>query len=123
MARYMRNLLRPTFLLLLMGLLGSASAQKFYQCESNETPQIKVWAAESKGEADFWAFFVYDASELGPAGVVLQVPTKEEAQFTLSFVDDKKEADFSLWLVEDKSEAGWHHKDKAHILDKYIKKK
>lgn len=98
-------------------------AQKFYQCEENEKPQIKVWAAESEREADFLVFFVYEASELSKVGVIMQVPTPEEADFTLSFVDDKKEADFSLWIVESANEAGWRNKNKAAILEEAINKK
>lgn len=123
MVKHARGALRCAVLLGLLLAAKICCGQKFYQCEPNEKPEVKVWAAESKEEADFWAFFVYDASELGAEGVVLQVPTKEEAQFTLSFVDNKEEADFSLWLVEDKSMAGWNHKEKAQILEKYVNKK
>ncbi len=108
-------------LLLLMGA-GGVRAQKFYQCEVGEAADIKVWASETPEEADFWAFFVYDASELGAPGVVMQVPTAGEAAFKLTFVDKQEEADFSLWLIEDKAKAGWNKKEKSHMLDKYIKK-
>lgn len=96
--------------------------QKFYQCEEGETPQVTVWAAESAEEADFWAFFVYDAGELGKPGIVMQVPTIQEADFSLSFVDDPSQAMFSLWLVDTPEEAGWHHPDKAKVLEPYLKK-
>lgn len=102
---------------------GVVRAQKFYQCEENETPQIKVWAAESAREGDFHVFFVYDAAELSKVGVVMQVPTPEEADFTLSFVDDKSEADFSLWIVESPDKAGWKNAKKAAILEEILKKK
>ncbi len=108
--------------ILLAMLASGASAQKFYQCEIGEPADIKVWASETPEEADFWAFFVYDASELGAPGVVMQVPTAEEAAFKLTFVDKKEEADFSLWLIEDKAKAGWNRKEKSHMLDKYINK-
>lgn len=100
----------------------SAVAQRFYQCEENETPDLKVWAAESPKQADFNAYFVYDSKDLEGIGVVLQVPTREEAQFTLLFVDEKKDADFTLWIVETKKEAGWQNKEKEHLFDKYLSK-
>ncbi|PIE84604.1 MAG: hypothetical protein CSA07_00650 [Bacteroidia bacterium] len=102
---------------------GPASAQKFYQCQVGEVADVKVWAAETPEEADFWAYFVYDASELGGPGVVMQVPTAAEAAFKLTFVDKQEEADFSLWLIEDKAKAGWHRPERSRVLDKYIKKK
>lgn len=108
---------------MLVWSVGSVSAQKFYQCEEGETPQVKVWAAETQEEADFLAFFVYDSSELGKDGVVMQVPTAAEADFTLSFVDDKEEAMFSLWIVDSPDQAGWQHPEKAAVLEPYIKKK
>lgn len=109
--------------LLLLGGVGSAAAQKFYQCEEGETPQVKVWAAETIEEADFLAYFVYDSKELGQEGVVMQVPTAAEADFTLSFVDDKGEAMFSLWIVDAPEQAGWQHREKAVVLEPYVKKK
>ena len=51
-------------------------------------PDLKVWAAEKPKGADFNAYFVYDASELKGIGTVLQVPTREEADFSLQFVDN-----------------------------------
>lgn len=120
-----RFLFLAVVVLLLLPLLragGLLYAQKFYQCEENEVPQIKVWAAESAREGDFHVFFVYDASELSTIGVVLQVPTPEEADFTLSFVDDEKEADFSLWIVESPDKAGWRNKKKATILEEVLRK-
>lgn len=120
----LRRLIRLVLMVwfsLLCGAIG-ASAQKFYQCEEGEVPQVKVWAAETAEEADFCAFFVYDASELGKEGVVMQVPTAAEADFTLSFVDDKTEAMFSLWIVDTPEQAGWKHPEKAAVLEPYIKK-
>ena len=102
--------------------VSSVSAQKFYRCQDGETPQVKVWAAETEEEADFLAFFVYDSGELGRAGVVMQVPTAAEADFTLSFVDSKEEAMFSLWIVEAPDRAGWQHPEKASVLEPYLKK-
>lgn len=118
---------RVALMLLVVGVLLAsgaieASAQKFYQCEEGETPQVKVWAAETLDEADFLAFFVYDASELGKVGVVMQVPTAGEADFTLSFVDNREEAMFSLWIVDTPDQAGWQHPEKAAVLEPYIKK-
>ncbi|MFC2324908.1 MAG: DUF6150 family protein [Bacteroides sp.] len=114
----------PTVCLVLFTLLCTLSgrAQKFYQCEENETPDLKVWAAEKPKGADFNAYFVYDASELKGIGTVLQVPTREEADFSLQFVDNKKEADFSLWIVESAEEAGWKNKNKEHLFDKFLNK-
>ena len=112
------------FILLFFMLLCTLSgrAQKFYQCEENETPDLNVWAAEKPKGADFNAYFVYDVSELKGIGTVLQVPTREEADFSLKFVDDKKEADFSLWIVESPAEAGWKNKSKEHLFDKFLSK-
>lgn len=107
---------------LLFALAEPVYAQKFYQCEEGEEAQVKVWAAESAEEADFWVFFVYDASELGPEGVIMQVPTIEEADFSLTFVDIQEEAMFSLWIVDLPEQAGWQNKEKAQILDPFIKK-
>lgn len=110
----------PLFFLLLSTL--SLRAQKFYQCEENETPDLKVWAAEKPKNADFNAYFVYDASEVKAIGIVFQVAIREEADFSLKFVDDKKEADFSLWIVESPDEAGWKNKKKEHLFDKFLNK-
>lgn len=121
MRRWLVRVLLITFFLAGCGAVG-ASAQKFYQCESGETPQVKVWAAETKEEADLLVFFVYDASELGKEGVVMQVPAAKEADFTLAFVDDKNEADFSLWIVDSPDQCGWQHPEKAAVLKPYIKK-
>lgn len=119
--RWLLRLTLAVWVSLMCGSVG-ASAQKFYQCEAGETPQVKVWAAETAEEADFLVFFVYDTSELGKEGVVMQVPTAAEADFTLSFVDDKAEAMFSLWIVDTPEQAGWQHPDKAAVLEPYIKK-
>ena len=99
-------------------------AQKFYQCEENETPDLKVWAAESAKGADFNAYFVYDIAEMKgmTIGTVLQVATRQEADFSLQFVDNKKDADFSLWIVETAEDAGWKNKAKEHLFDKYLNK-
>ncbi len=114
----------PSVCIVLFTLLCTLSvrAQKFYQCEEDETPDLKVWAAEKPKNADFNAYFVYDASELKGIGTVLQVPTREEADFALQFVDNKKEADFSLWIVESAEEAGWKNKKKEHLFDKFLNK-
>ena len=106
------------FLLLSFGL----KAQKFYQCEENETPDLKVWAAESPTGADFNACFVYDVAEIKGVGTVFQTPTRDEADFSLLFVDEKKDADFSLWIVDTPNDAGWVNKSKEHLFDKYLNK-
>lgn len=98
-------------------------AQKFYQCEENETPDVKVWAADRAEEADVWVFFVYEAADLKGPGVVLQVPTKAEAEYSLSFVDVREQADFSLWIVDSKEEAGWRNQEKAKRFSRFIKAK
>ena len=117
------SLLKVAFLLLGLALWSSAlKAQKFYQCEENETPDLKVWAAESPSGVDFNACFVYDLSEIKEIGTVFQTATREEADFSLQFVDEKKEADFSLWIVDTPEEAGWVNKAKEHLFDKYLKK-
>lgn len=116
------SLLNYSLCLLFFLLIGSLSgyAQKFYQCEENETPDLKVWAAEKPKGADFNAYFVYDSTELRGIGTILQVPTREEADFSLQFVDEKKDADFSLWIVETPEEAGWKNEDKSHLFDKFL---
>ena len=53
----------------------------------------------------------------------MQVPTRKEAQFSLSFVDDKKEAQVSLWIVDTPQEAGWQHPEKAPIVEALTEKK
>lgn len=111
------------FVCLSLGSVGQAKAQKFYQCEEGEAPQVKVWAAETAEEADFWAFFVYDAGELGKPGIVMQVPTASEADFTLSFVDKRDEAMFSLWIVDAPEQAGWQRVEKSAVLEPFLKKK
>lgn len=117
--------MRPLAVALLLMLCsgGLTRAQKFYQCEPGETPDLKVWAAESKQEADWLVYFVYDGQGLGQPGIVMQVPTRKEAQFSLSFVDDKKEAQVSLWIVDTPQEAGWQHPEKAPIVEALTEKK
>lgn len=114
-----------TFLLVVWGCLSAYGAwgQKFYQCAEGETPDVKVWAAASAEEADVWVYFVYDGSELGGPGVIMQVPTRGEAEYSLSFVDVKEEADFSLWIVCVKEDAGWRDASKGQRFGKYIRDK
>lgn len=110
-------------LLLLLCSLGLAHGQKFYQCEPGEKPDLKVWAAESKEEADWLVYFVYDGEGLGKPGIVMQVPSQKEAEFSLTFVDKKEDAQVSLWIVDTPQEAGWQHPEKAKIVEPLVKKK
>lgn len=112
-------------LLFVLFLLQSVVSygQCFYQCEDNEKPDVKVWAAENAEEADVWVYFVYDASEVKGGGVLMQVANVSDAAFSLSFVDVKSEADFSLWIVDFKEEAGWRNAEKRERYSKYIKDK
>lgn len=116
------SVLKSVLFLLGLALCTSGlKAQKFYQCEENEAPDLKVFAAESPNGADFNACFVYDLAELKGVGTVFQTATREEADFSLQFVDEKKDADFSLWIVDSPAEAGWVNKEKEHLFDKYLK--
>lgn len=101
-------------LLLLSSL--TTSAQKFFETETVEDAQIKIFAVDDPKDADLLVFFVYETKDVTKTGIWMEVDDPKLADVLLIFVDEEKDADLKIWLVDTFEESKWINDKKKTLL-------
>jgi hypothetical protein len=101
-------------LLLLSSL--TTSAQKFFETETVEDAQIKIFAVDDPKDADLLVFFVYETKDVTKTGIWMEVDDPKLADVLLIFVDEEKDADLKIWLVDTFEESKWINDKKKAML-------
>ncbi len=110
-----RYLVATVFVVLCGGLL-SATAQKIYEAEDIADAKLKVYAVDEAKDADLLVHFVYEKPHVTRIGLWMEVPTPQEADILIYFVDDIKESNITIWLVDTPDEAKWQNEAKKPLL-------
>jgi hypothetical protein len=106
------NYLRLALLGLLLFQGVSVYSQTFYEVDTPEEAQVKLWFVEDESQCDLRVSFVYDPKEANKTGHWCEVPTPEEADVKTIFVDDPALADLNLCMTMNSAKAGWLNEEK-----------
>ncbi len=111
-------MIRGLLLVLMLSILGvtTSSAQKFFETDTAEEAEVKVFAANHPSEADLLVYFVYDSERVVKTGIWMEVEEAYMADVLIIFVDDEEEADLKIWLVDTYSESQWVNEEKKGLL-------
>lgn len=112
----MPRLLKTALFVLLVICTKQGYSQKFFEAETIEDAQLKVYHVDDPKDADLFFCIVYDEKQITRIGIFMEVETPKEAQITLIFVDDPKQADIKVWLVETPEEVGWKNEEKKKFI-------
>ena len=109
----LKTLITISILLILSNL---AQAQKFYQAETLEEAQLKLYPVEDPKDAELLFSIIYDEKQITKVGIMMQVETPKEAQIIIIFVDDPADAAIKVWLVDTPEEVKWIDESKKKYL-------
>ena len=104
--------------LVLFLFMGSKSAftQKFFEVETIDQAEIKVYYEMEDVNCDLKVCFVYEAKDIIKVGLWMEVPTAEEADIKIIFVDDPALADIHICVGDSPSQAGWLNPSKSGLI-------
>ena len=108
-----RYLILVTFLF--VGNTG-VFAQKFFEVETIDEAEIKVYYEMEDANCDLKVCFVYEAKDITKVGLWMEVPTADEADIKIIFVDDPSLADIHICVGDSPSQAGWLNPSKARLI-------
>ncbi|MBN1183914.1 MAG: hypothetical protein JXB49_16600 [Bacteroidales bacterium] len=103
-----------TFFLLLSSHNGFA--QKFFEVETIDQAEIKVYYEMEDANCDLKVCFVYEAKDITKVGLWMEVPTASEADIKIIFVDDPSLADIHICVGDSPAQAGWLNPAKSKLI-------
>ena len=91
-------------------------SQKFFEVETVEQAEIKIWYVMDDSECDLKVHFVYDEASITKVGLWMEVPEPSQADIQIIFVDDPSLADINVCVTDYADQAGWLRKEKSSII-------
>lgn len=104
------------FLIFLLWNRIDIFSQKFFEVETMEQAEIKIWYVMNDAECDLKVHFVYDESSITKVGLWMEVPEPEQADIKIIFVDDPSLADINVCVTDYADQAGWLKQEKSKII-------
>lgn len=94
-------------LFLLVGFTKVSVAQTFFEVDSIQDAEVKVYYVEDEAECDLKICFVYTAEEARETAHWCEVGDPNAADIKIIFVDTPELADLKLCVAFDPKEAKW----------------
>lgn len=91
-------------------------SQRFFEVETIDQAEVKVWYVMDDTECDLKIHFVYDEGSISKVGLWMEVPNESQADIKIIFVDDPKLADINVCVTDYADQAGWINPDKSSII-------
>ena len=104
-------------LFLIIASMGITNAQKFFEVETIEQAQAKIFYVEDENVCDLKVWFVYEETQLKGPGLWMEVPEESQADIKIIFVDDVNESDMTICMGLNDTEAGWLNEDKKVLFE------
>ncbi len=98
-------------------LIGMANAQKFFEVETIEQAQAKIFFVEDENVCDLKVWFVYEEAHITGPGIWMEVPEIAQADIKIIFVDDIEQSDITICMGLNDTEAGWLNEEKKIIFE------
>lgn len=112
-------MMKKLFIVLITTLatFGMANGQKFFEVETIEQAQAKIFFVEDENVCDLKVWFVYEEAHVTGPGLWLEVPEETQADIKIIFVDDIEQCDMTICMGLNETEAGWLNEEKKPLLE------
>lgn len=112
-------MMKKLFIVLITTLAasGMANGQKFFEVETIEQAQAKIFFVEDENVCDLKVWFVYEEAHVTGPGLWMEVPEETQADIKIIFVDDIEQCDMTICMGLNDTEAGWLNEEKKLLLE------
>lgn len=103
--------------LLIITYIGTSHGQKFFEVETIDQAQAKIFYVEDEKVCDLKVWFVYEEAQITGPGLWMEVPEENQADIKIIFVDDIEQSDMTICMGLNETEAGWLNEGKKALLE------